>query len=157
MLQVGTKAPDFSAKLDDGTTFEPASLRGDKHLVLYFYPKDNTSGCTAEACSFRDNYDAISEYDAVIVGVSGDSEASHRDFKERNGLGFPLIADEDGRVRELYEAKGSLPGLRPRITYVIDKQGVIRAAFRHDIAIGRHLSDTLEALEALQDGAKAAG
>jgi peroxiredoxin Q/BCP len=151
MLAAGSPAPSFTARLDDGSEFSLDRQRGSKNVVLYFYPRDGSAGCTAEACSFRDSYAAIADYDAVIIGVSGDSEASHRVFKERNALGFPLISDPDGSLRALYDVKSVLPLLRPRITYVIDKQGVIRAAFRHDLAIGRHLSDTLAALEAVTE------
>lgn len=150
MLKVDQPAPDFETVLDDGSPFRLSDLRGDKNVVLYFYPADFTGGCTAQACSFRDNYDAVKAFDAVIVGVSGDSSESHRSFREKHSLGFPLIADEDRRIADLYEVKSSLPMLRPRVTYVIDKQGVIRAAFRHDLAIGRHLVDTLAALEKLE-------
>lgn len=150
MLKVDQPAPDFETTLEDGSSFRLSDLRGDKNVVLYFYPADFTGGCTAQACTFRDNYETVSQYDAVIVGVSGDSRESHLSFKEKHSLGFPLIADEDHRIAELYEVKSSVPMLRPRITYVIDKQGAIRAAFRHDIAIGRHLADTLAALEKLQ-------
>jgi peroxiredoxin Q/BCP len=149
VLAIGSQAPGFTARLDDGSEFRLEGLRGEKNVVLYFYPKDGTAGCTAEACSFRDSYAAIVAHDAIILGVSGDTEQSHRAFKERNALGFPLISDPDGRLRALYDVNGVLPLLRPRITYVIDKQGMIRAAFRHDLAIGRHLSDTLAALAAL--------
>lgn len=152
MLELGKEAPDFRALLDDNSEFHLAAYRGKKNVVLYFYPRDGSSGCTAQACSFRDNYDTISAYDAIIVGVSGDSEESHRDFKSDHELNFPLIADWDGHVRELYEVSSRVPMLRPRVTYVIDKQGVIRAAFRHDIAIGRHLRDTLAALELVHSG-----
>jgi peroxiredoxin Q/BCP len=155
MLKVGDMAPDFETTLDDGTAFRLSDLRADKNVVLYFYPADFTGGCTAEACSFRDNYDTVKQYDAIIIGVSRDSQESHARFREKHSLGFPLIADEDQRVAGLYDAGGSFLGIRPRITYVIDKQGIIRAAFRHDIAIGRHLSDTLEALEELQKSAAA--
>ena len=157
MLSVGSEAPDFAGRLDDGSEFHLAAMRGQKNVVLYFYPKDGTSGCTAEACSFRDNYSAIGAYDAVIIGVSGDSEESHRSFKQSNSLSFPLVSDRDGKVRALYDVKSMLPLIQPRITYVIDKQGTIRAAFRHDLAIGKHLSDTLDALEGLQADAAAAG
>lgn len=150
MLSVGTPAPDFSARLDDGSEFRLGSQRGEKNVVLYFYPRDFSAGCTKQACSFRDSYAAVQAYDALIIGVSGDSEASHASFKAEHGLSFPLIADADGRLRELYGVTTRLPLLRPRVTYVIDKQGVIRSAFRHDIAIGRHLSDTLGALESLE-------
>ena len=157
MLAVGSPAPDFTARLDDGSEFRLADMRGQKHIVLYFYPKDGTTGCTSQACSFRDSYAAIGAYDATILGVSGDSEASHLSFKEQNALSFPLISDPEGRLRDLYDVKSALPLIRPRITYVIDKHGMIRAAFRHDVAIGRHLSDTLDALDALQRDSQAAG
>ena len=150
LLAAGTRAPDFTARLDDGSEFHLADQLGQKNLVLYFYPKDGSAGCTAQACSFRDSYAAIGAHDAIIVGVSSDSEDSHRSFREEHALSFPLIADQDGRLRELYDVRSLLPFIRPRITYVIDKHGVIRAAFRHDVAIGRHLTDTLAALEALQ-------
>ncbi len=150
MLQVNTTAPDFETKLDDGSSFRLSALQGKKNVVLYFYPADFTGGCTAQACSFRDNYDAVQAFDAIIVGVSGDSVEKHVAFKEKHSLGFPLIADEDRRIATKYEVTSAIPMIRPRITYVIDKEGVIRSAFRHDLAIGKHLSDTLEALEKLQ-------
>ena len=153
MLASGTAAPDFTSRLDDGSEFTLSSLRGKKNVVLYFYPKDFSQGCTKQACSFRDSYAAVQAFDALIVGVSRDSEASHASFKREHGLGFPPISDADGRLSELYDVKGVLPLLRPRVTYVIDKQGVIRSAFRHDVAIGRHLGDTLAALEALRSPA----
>ena len=150
MLEVGTKAPLFEAPLDDGTTFRLSDMAGNKNVVLYFYPKDGSAGCTKQACNFRDSYASIRAYDAVIVGVSRDSVDSHRQFKEQHSLSFPIAADVDGGIHDLYEVKPILGLLRPRITNVIDKQGEIRAAFRHDIAIGRHLPDTKAALEAIQ-------
>jgi peroxiredoxin Q/BCP len=147
---VNQSAPDFETDLGDGISFRLSSLRGEKNVVLYFYPADFTPGCTAEARGFRDNFDAVVARDAVIVGVSGDSNECHALFKERHNLRFLLIADEDRSIAGLYDVKSSIPKLRPRVTYVIDKQGVIRAAFRHDIAIGRHLADTLDALNAVQ-------
>lgn len=153
MLKEDTTAPDFETTLDDGTPFRLSEMRGHKNVVLYFYPADFTGGCTAQACSFRDNYDTVKGFDAIIVGVSGDSQEKHVSFREKHNLGFPLIADEDRSIAALYEIKSSLPGVRPRITYVIDKQGVIRSAFRHDLAIGKHLSDTLDALENIEKAA----
>jgi peroxiredoxin Q/BCP len=150
VLAIGTPAPDFTARLDDGSEFRLSVQRGGKNVVLYFYPKDFSQGCTKQACSFRDSYAALQAYDALIVGVSRDSESSHASFKREHGLSFPLISDADGRLSELYDVKSVLPLVRPRVTYVIDKQGVIRSAFRHDLAIGRHLSDTLAALEDLR-------
>jgi peroxiredoxin Q/BCP len=150
MLKPGTTAPDFTATLDDGTAFDLAAFRGQKNVVLYFYPKDFTAGCTAQACSFRDNYGAIGKHDAVLFGISGDGEASHTRFKERYELPFPLIADPDKAVHRLYEAVGLIPWMTPRITYVIDKQGVIRDAIRHDFRVKEHIPDVVKALEAIE-------
>jgi thioredoxin-dependent peroxiredoxin len=150
MLSVGTRAPEFTATLDDGSSFSLSDVRGKQNLVLYFYPKDFTGGCTKEACSFRDNYDAIQDYDAIIVGVSRDDEASHTSFKEKYSLPFPLIADTDRSLHTAYDVKGSLPFMLPRVTYVIDKEGIIRAALRHDVMIGRHVSEVLDALAAFE-------
>ena len=147
MLTVGSQAPDFTAALDNGTTFHLADYRGVKNVILYFYPKDFTAGCTKEACGFRDNYEAINAYDAIIVGVSGDSESSHSAFREKHTLPFPLIADPEKELLSKYDARGGLLAfMPPRVTYVIDKDGVIRAAMRHDILIGRHVSEVVEAL-----------
>ena len=150
MLKVGTQAPDFTATLDDGSTFTLSAYRGQKHVVLYFYPKDFTPGCTAQACSFRDNYGAITAHDAVIVGVSGDGGESHASFKERHDLPFPLIADPDRKVQDLYDAKGWIPWMPPRVTYVMDREGIIRAAIRHDFRVKEHVPGVIAALEALE-------
>lgn len=149
MLKEGTQAPDFDAEMAGGERFQLSSFRGQKHVVLYFYPKDFTPGCTKEACSFRDNYSQVEEHDAVIVGVSNDSAESHDSFRERHELPFPLVPDPGKRLIKLYEADGFLGMTTARITYVIDKEGTIRKAFRHDFAIGRHLDDTLNALRSL--------
>ena len=152
MLAVGSQAPEFEAKLDDGSSFKLSELRGRKNIVLYFYPRDFSGGCTRQACSFRDNYSSVEAYDAVIIGVSADTEESHRRFKEEHNLSFPIIADAGRKVSELYDLRPILGLLRPRVTYVIDKQGVIRAAFQHNVFIARHLGDTLDALANIQAG-----
>jgi peroxiredoxin Q/BCP len=149
MLKPGTEAPDFTATLDDGSEFHLAAYRGDKNVVLYFYPKDFTAGCTKEACAFRDNYAEISQYDAIIVGVSADSAGQHEKFREQYELPFPLITDGSRELMAKYDAKGMISFIPPRVTYVIDKQGVIRAAMRHDILVTRHVDDVIAALKAL--------
>lgn len=152
MLNVGEKAPDFTAATDEGTAFRLADWLGKKHVVMYFYPKDFTAGCTREACAFRDNYAAITQEDAVIVGVSTDDIDSHRKFREKYALPFPLLADSENRVTALYDAQRRfiLPGAQ-RVTYVIDKVGVIQGAFRHELAIGRHQDDVLLTLRRLNE------
>ncbi len=149
MLAVGSIAPDFDATLDDGSTFRLSEQRGQKNVVLYFYPKDFSAGCTRQACSFRDSYASLRELDAIIVGVSQDTPASHELFKREHRLEYPLISDADGRLADLYDVRSILPLIRPRITYVIDKQGVIERAMRHDLLIGKHLAEVREALESI--------
>jgi peroxiredoxin Q/BCP len=155
MLKVGDRAPDFEAVLDDGTTFRVADLRGQKHLVLYFYPKAFSGGCTAQACSFRDSYGPIRALDAVILGVSADAVESQHAFREKHSLEFPMASDADGSLRRAFDVTTSLPLLRPRVTYVIDKQGIVRGAFRHDILVNRHIVDALRVLRQIE-GAPAA-
>lgn len=152
MLKPGTIAPAFTARLDDGSTFDLAAYRGKKHVVLYFYPKDFTGGCTVQACSFRDNYKLIDQRDAIVVGVSADGEASHTAFKTAHKLPFPLVADPDRAVHRQYEAVGLIPWITPRITYLIDKSGVIRAAIRHDFRVTEHVPEVLEALKEIETG-----
>ena len=149
MLRPGTPAPDFTATLDDGSTFRLADDRGKRHVVLYFYPKDFSPGCTAQACSFRDNYDAIRARGAVVIGVSADDTVSPARFRERHALPFPLISDPERRLHELYDVKGWLPFLPPRVTYVIDREGIIRAALRHDLRVSAHVPEVLAALDRL--------
>ena len=145
---VGKAAPAFSLMSDAGEEISLKSLKG-KNVVLYFYPKDFTPGCTAEACAFRDNYTTIAEHDAVIFGVSSDSEASHTAFRERHQLPFPLIADPAREVHRLYQAVGLIPWMPPRITYVIDRHGIIRAAIRHDFRVTQHVPEVIAALESI--------
>ena len=150
MLEVGAKAPDFTAVTDAGEPFRLADWLGSRHVVLYFYPKDFTTGCTRQACAFRDNYEEILAEGATIAGVSTDDAESHRRFKEQYDLPFTLIADADKQVTRLYDAERRfiLPGAQ-RVTYVIDKEGIVRGAFRHELAIGRHQDDVLRTLRAI--------
>jgi peroxiredoxin Q/BCP len=130
MPNVGDSAPDFTAQTDSGETLTLSSLKGKK-VVLYFYPKDNTPGCTQEACEFRDNADAFAGRNAVVLGVSTDSVKSHQNFKSKYGLPFPLVADPDKEIVQKYgvwrEKKNygkSYMGV-VRSTFLIDEQGKI--------------------------------
>ena len=135
-MQIGTPAPPFSLESDQGETVRLADLKGKK-VVLYFYPKDATSGCTVEACEFRDSWDAFTRRGAVVLGVSPDSVASHRSFRTAQDLPFPLLSDPDHAVAERYGVWGekSLYGRKffgiRRTTFVIDEQGRIAAVFRN--------------------------
>ena len=121
-LAVGTKAPDFTTKDDQGETVSLSDFAG-KVVVLYFYPKDDTPGCTKEAQSFRDNYTEYQDKDMVVLGVSNDDEASHKMFKEKYGLPFQLLADTDRSITTAYDVDGG--GYPKRVTYIINGEGVI--------------------------------
>lgn len=134
MPQVGDIAPDFTASTDSGEEITLSSLRGQK-VILYFYPKDNTSGCTAEACDFRDNHDVAIAKNAVVLGVSPDSVKSHQGFKAKHDLPFTLIADPNkeiviayGVYREKKQYGRAFMGV-VRSTFVIDESGVITHAY----------------------------
>jgi thioredoxin-dependent peroxiredoxin len=135
MIREGDQAPEFRLQADDGTTISLEDLRGRK-VVLYFYPKDDTSGCTKEACEFRDALPRIEEAGAVVLGVSPDPVGSHRKFKEKYDLNFPLLADEDHRVAEAYGVwkEKSMYGRKfwgvERSTFLIDGEGRVERAWR---------------------------
>jgi len=121
-LTVGTPAPAFATKDDSGKDVTLADFKG-KTVVLYFYPKDDTPGCTKEAQSFRDNHDAYQGKEIVVLGVSRDDEASHKAFKEKYGLPFQLLVDKDGTLTKAYDVDGG--GYSKRVTYIIDGDGII--------------------------------
>ena len=129
-LQVGDKIPNFSAKDSNGNDFESSSVIGKKPVVFYFYPKDNTPGCTAQACSFRDQYEDFKDLGAEVIGISSDSVQSHEKFAKRYKLPFVLLSDSDKKLRSLFGVKTNLFGLLPgRVTYVADKNGIIKLVF----------------------------
>lgn len=148
-LRVGDKAPDFTLPDQTGEQVTLSDRLGEKVVVLYFYPKDNTRGCTAEACSFRDSYESFTDAGAEVIGVSSDSVESHEKFAGRHELPFTLLADRDRAVRRQYGATtlGVVPG---RITFVIDQEGVIRHAFSSMTNIGAHVDDALTIVKQLQ-------
>ncbi|HEV8678595.1 MAG TPA: thioredoxin-dependent thiol peroxidase, partial [Stellaceae bacterium] len=150
-LKVGDKAPDFTMPTDGGGTVTLAQLRG-KPVVLYFYPKDDTSGCTAEACGFRDSVPDYGKTGAAVVGVSRDSVASHDRFKKKHGLTFTLGSDADGKVTEDYGVwvEKSMYGRKymgiERATFLIDKDGVVRQIW-HKVKVGGHVAEVLKAMQ----------
>ncbi len=150
MLPLNTLAPDFALPTTNGKTFTLSHYRG-RPVVLYFYPKDDTPGCTAEACSFRDQYEDFLALGAEVAGVSMDDEASHLRFAQKHRLPFPLLADLGGKVRKLYKVPrlfGILP-LSGRVTYMIDGAGYIRYAFNSNAQPLKHVSETLALLREL--------
>nr|WP_315199133.1 peroxiredoxin [uncultured Flavobacterium sp.] len=149
-LKVGDKIPDFKSKDTNGNDFNSLDLIGKKPLVIYFYPKDNTPGCTTQACSFRDQYEDFKDLGAEVIGISSDSIASHQKFTEQFKLPFILLSDSDKKIRTLFGVPSSLFGLMPgRVTYVADKTGTIIMVFDSMKAKG-HISKALEAIRELR-------
>jgi peroxiredoxin Q/BCP len=152
-LNVGDQAPDFTMPTDGNGSVTLSALRG-KPVVLYFYPKDDTSGCTAEACGFRDSFPDYGKTDAVVIGVSRDSAASHDRFKKKHALPFTLASDSDGAVTEHYGVwiEKSMYGRKymgiERSTFLIDKAGIVRNVW-HKVKVPGHVADVLKAVRAL--------
>ena len=149
-LGVGDRAPEISALADDGSRIALKDLIGKGPVVLYFYPKDETMGCTAEACAFRDSWDEVLAAGAVVIGVSSDSVESHASFRKHHGLPFKLVSDSDKRIRDAYGVRGRL--LQPRVTFVIDDAGVIRHVFASQLAPTRHVDEALSAIRDIHEG-----
>jgi peroxiredoxin Q/BCP len=147
-VKVGDRAPEFTAPLQDGGTFDSAAVVGRKWLVLFFYPKDNTPVCTREACAFRDSYEKFQAAGAEVVGVSSDSAATHARFAEKHRLPFPIVADTDRRLRKLFGVRNPLGVIPGRVTYVIDRAGIVRLAFSALFASDEHVRQALAAIEA---------
>lgn len=145
-IGVGDRAPAFSAILQDGKTFDSASVLGRKWLVLFFYPKDDTPVCTKEACAFRDSYEKFVEAGAEVVGVSSDSAASHARFAAKHRLPFPIIADDRRELRKLFGVPATLGFLPGRVTYVIDREGVVRMVYSAMLASDDHVRRALAAV-----------
>ena len=148
-VKVGETAPDFTLPDQDGKPITLSALRG-RVVVLYFYPRDFTSGCTKEACHFRDAYEDFTEAGAEVVGVSADSQESHRRFRDAYLLPFSLLSDEKGEVKKLYGVSGHLlPG---RVTFVIGKDGVVRHVFSSQTDMKAHVDEALKIIRLLSQG-----
>jgi len=148
-VSVGDVAPDFTLPDQTGTPVRLRDLVGRKTIVLYFYPKDETPGCTIEARAFRDSYAAFTAAGAEVVGVSADSVASHRRFAQHHELPFLLLSDKDGTVRNLYGVERTLGILPGRVTYVIDTAGIVRHIYSSQLPAKRHTRESLDAVRAL--------
>ncbi|MDA6068837.1 peroxiredoxin [Flavobacterium sp. AC] len=148
-LKIGDIVPNFTAKDSHGEVFESQSVLGRKPLVIYFYPKDNTPGCTTEACSFRDQYEDFKDLGAEVIGISSDSVKSHETFANKHQLPFILLSDEDKKLRHIFGVRDTLFGLLPgRVTYVIDKNGVVILIF-DSMNAGKHIPKALETVKEL--------
>ncbi len=146
-LKVGDTVPHFTAKDTFGQSFDSTLILGKKPVVIYFYPKDDTRVCTEQACTFRDRYEDFKDLGAEVIGVSGDSSASHQKFASKYQLPFTLLSDSDKKLRHLFGVPTALFGLIPgRVTYVIDEKGIIRLIF--DNLSGKiHIEKALQMLQ----------
>jgi peroxiredoxin Q/BCP len=148
-LAAGARAPDFALDDQRGRRVALADFRGRKNVVVYFYPKDDTPGCTRESCAFRDHYEDFVEAGAEVIGISGDSQRSHEAFAAKHRLPFTLLSDPGGEVRRAFGVPSTLGLLPGRVSYVIDKQGVIRHAFNSQLNPTKHVEEALRVLAEL--------
>jgi peroxiredoxin Q/BCP len=145
-VSVGDPAPNFSLRSQDGEVVELSGLLRRGSVVVYFYPKDRTPGCTAEAGAFRDSYPTFAELGAEVVGISSDSVDSHKGFASECGLPFRILSDTDGEVRRRYGVSSSMGIIPGRVTYVVDKGGIVRYVFSSQLRATRHVKEALEAI-----------
>jgi len=146
-VEVGSVALDFTLPSQSGEMVSLKDFLGSKPIILFFYPKDDTPGCTRQACTFRDDYEEFGKLDAEVIGISSDSVDSHKSFAAKYNLPFTLLSDEGGKVRKLYGVQNSF-GLFPgRVTYVIDEEGVVRHVFSSQLGVEKHVEEALQALK----------
>lgn len=147
----GSKVPAFELKNQYGELFTLDSVIGKKNLVIYFYPKDDTPGCTKEACSFRDQFAVFADADAMIIGISAQSVESHLAFAEKHRLNYLLLSDTDNKVRNLFGVPSNLFGLIPgRVTYIVDKKGEVVYIFNSQMNAEKHVDEALRILQAMK-------
>ena len=151
-IGVGDKAPDFTLPSQSGEQVRLQDRLGQGVVVLYFYPKDETSGCTREACAFRDSHEVFTDAGAEVIGVSSDSVDKHAAFATHHKLPFTLLSDKGGKVRKAYEVPSTLGFIPGRVTYVIDRDGTVRHVFNSMTNINGHVQDALEVVRQLQGG-----
>ncbi len=148
-LSIGDIVPNFKAKNQHGDEFNSADIIGSKPVVIFFYPKDFTPGCTKEACNFRDAYEDFQDLGAEVIGISGDSEKSHQRFSKKHQLPYTLLSDSSGKVRKKFGVKKSLLGLIPgRETFVIDRNGMLQMRF-NNLDATRHMKKALQKIKDL--------
>jgi peroxiredoxin Q/BCP len=145
-VKVGDRAPDFSLPDASGRAVSLGDFRGKRPVVLYFYPKDDTPGCTKEACTFRDQYEDFKSVGAEVIGVSSDSPESHQKFATKYSLPFTLLSDRGGKVRKLYGVPATLGLIPGRVTFVIDTGGVVRHVFNSQAQAAKHVEESLATL-----------
>jgi len=144
--RIGQPAPDFELPDQNGAPVRLSQFRGRSAVVLFFYPKDDTTGCTKEACRFRDEFEGFQAAGAQILGISSDSRASHAQFVSKYSLPFTLLSDEGGRVRKLFGIRSTFGIIPGRVTYVVDRDGILRHVFSSQFRPELHIQEALRAL-----------
>jgi thioredoxin-dependent peroxiredoxin len=149
-VAAGSLAPNFTLPSQSGKMVSLRDFLGKKPVILYFYPKDDTPGCTKEACAFRERHEDFRELNAEVIGISSDPVESHRSFAAKHELPFTLLSDEGGRVRKLYGASSTFGLVPGRVTYVLDEEGVVRHIFSSQLGVEEHVEEALEALRSIR-------
>ena len=151
-LVIGSTVPKFELKDQHGQLLSIDSVLGKKNLVIYFYPKDDSPGCTKEACSFRDQFEVFADADAMIIGISAQSVESHLEFAKKHRLNYTLLSDTGNKVRNLFGVPRNLFGLIPgRVTYVINKEGKVTYMFNSQIQAEKHVDEALRILQEMNN------
>jgi thioredoxin-dependent peroxiredoxin len=150
-VKAGDTAPDFTLPSQMGDTVTLSEFRSKKNVVLYFYPKDETTGCTKEACAFRDSYDVFTTLGAQVLGVSSQSVESHKSFASHYGLPFILLSDEGGKVRQLYGVPATFGIIPGRVTYIIDKRGKVKHVFNSQSHPELHIEESIKVLKEIEE------
>ncbi|MCA1763613.1 MAG: peroxiredoxin [Cryomorphaceae bacterium] len=150
-MTTGDKVPNFTLPNQNGEKVEFYSILKNRPVVVFFYPKDNTPGCTAEACAFRDSYEIFTEAGAEVVGISSDGEKSHLAFAQKHRLPYTLLSDRLGSARKLFGVPKTLGLLPGRVTYVVDKDGMIKHRFNSQFNFGKHIDEALKTVKRLND------
>jgi peroxiredoxin Q/BCP len=148
-VNVGDQAPDFTLPSQEGENITLSQFLGKKNVVLYFYPKDETRGCTREACEFRDKYEVFKDLGAEVIGVSSDVVESHESFAIKHNLPFILLSDSDKKVRKLYDVPSTFGLIPGRVTYIIDKAGSIKHIFSSQFQPKKHIQEAIDVLKKL--------
>jgi peroxiredoxin Q/BCP len=148
-VKVGDTVPNFTLPSQVGEQVSRKNFIGERPIVLFFYPKDDTPGCTKQACAFRDDYEGFGKLDAEVIGISSDSVESHRSFAAKHDLPYTLLSDEEGKVRKLYGVPNTLGIFPGRVTYVIDREGIVRHVFSSQLGVEKHVEEALKALRSL--------
>ena len=149
-ISIGDSCPNFSLQNQDGQTINIKDYFGNKNVVIYFYPKDNTAGCTKEACSFRDAMQDLNNLDCEVVGISADNVASHKAFANQFRLTFNLLSDVGNSVRKSFKVPANLFGLIPgRVTYIVNKEGKVIHIINSQMNPDKHIKETIEIISSL--------